>query len=57
MSRWSTLRILVVDDHDDFRRGLEALLGATDDVEVVGAARNGGDGGARWPSTCSPTWC
>ena len=28
------LRILVVDDHDDFRRGLRALLDATESLEV-----------------------
>jgi DNA-binding NarL/FixJ family response regulator len=37
------LRILVVDDHDDFRSGLEALVAATDDTELVGSARNGQD--------------
>ena len=36
-----SLRILVVDDHDDFRHGLEAMLAATDSVEVVGSAANG----------------
>ncbi|MET1058917.1 MAG: response regulator transcription factor [Nocardioides sp.] len=35
------LRILVVDDHDDFRRGLQALLDATGNLEVVGVATNG----------------
>ena len=35
------LRILVVDDHDDFRRGLQALLEATPSVEVVGVSTNG----------------
>jgi DNA-binding NarL/FixJ family response regulator len=35
------LRILVVDDHDDFRRGLQALLDATPTTEVVGLATNG----------------
>jgi DNA-binding NarL/FixJ family response regulator len=35
------LRILVVDDHDDFRRGLQALLGSTPTTEVVGVATNG----------------
>ena len=35
------LRILVVDDHDDFRRGLQALLNATGTLEVVGVATNG----------------
>ena len=36
-----TLRILVVDDHDDFRLGLQALLDATANLEVVGVATNG----------------
>jgi CheY-like chemotaxis protein len=36
-------RILVVDDHDDFRHGLEALVGATDTMELVGSARDGAD--------------
>ena len=35
------VRILVVDDHDEFRKGLEALLGAADGVEVVGSASDG----------------
>ena len=35
------VRILVVDDHDDFRKGLEALLGAAEGLEVVGSAADG----------------
>ena len=35
------LRILVVDDHDEFRDGLEAMLRAPDGVEVVGSAADG----------------
>ena len=35
------LRVLVVDDHDSFRQGLEAMLRAADGVEVVGCATNG----------------
>ena len=35
------LRIMVVDDHDDFRSGLEALIASTDTVELVGSARDG----------------
>jgi DNA-binding NarL/FixJ family response regulator len=35
------LRILVVDDHDEFRKGLEAMLAAADSVEVVGSAADG----------------
>ena len=34
-------RILVVDDHDDFRRGLEALIGAADAMELAGTAADG----------------
>jgi DNA-binding NarL/FixJ family response regulator len=37
------LRILLVDDHDDFRAGLEALLAATESTELVGTATNGLD--------------
>jgi len=37
------LRILVVDDHDDFRSGLEALVSATDSTVLAGSARNGLD--------------
>ncbi|MBA2954765.1 response regulator [Nocardioides sp. MAH-18] len=35
------LRVLIVDDHEGFRRGLEAMLSATDGVEVVGAVEDG----------------
>ncbi len=38
------LRVLIVDDHDEFRTGLEALLASTPGVEVVGAARDGHEG-------------
>ena len=34
-------RILVVDDHEDFRRGLEALIGATETMELAGSAGDG----------------
>lgn len=34
-------RVLVADDHEDFRRGLEALLAATPAIEVVGTAADG----------------
>ena len=51
-----TLRILVVDDHDDFRRGLQALLDATANLEVVGVATNG-ETAVRCAWTCSPTSC
>jgi len=35
------LRVLVVDDHETFRRGLEAMLASIDRVEVVGAVDDG----------------
>ncbi|RHW24825.1 DNA-binding response regulator [Nocardioides immobilis] len=35
------LRVMVVDDHDNFRRGLEAMLTAADSVELVGTAADG----------------
>ncbi|MBL7628224.1 response regulator transcription factor [Frankia sp. CN6] len=37
------MRVVVVDDHEIFRDGLTALLGALDGVEVVGTARDGRD--------------
>ena len=37
----STIRVLVVDDHDLFRRGLREVLEEEDDIEVVGEARDG----------------
>lgn len=36
-----THRVLIADDHEEFRRGLEALLAATPAVEVVGTAGDG----------------
>ena len=35
------IRVMLVDDHDDFRRGLEALLSASDTCDVVGEAVDG----------------
>ena len=35
------IRVLIVDDHHVVRAGLQQLIGAVDDFEVVGAARNG----------------
>jgi len=35
------IRVLVVDDHALFRRGLSELLGATDGIEVVGSLADG----------------
>jgi DNA-binding NarL/FixJ family response regulator len=36
-----TQRVLIADDHEDFRKGLAALLAATPSVEVVGSAADG----------------
>jgi DNA-binding NarL/FixJ family response regulator len=35
------LRVLIADDHPLFRKGMVALLGAVEDIEIVGAAANG----------------
>jgi RNA polymerase sigma factor (sigma-70 family) len=35
------LRVLLVDDHTLFRRGLESLLATRRDIQVVGSARDG----------------
>jgi DNA-binding NarL/FixJ family response regulator len=35
------IRVVVVDDHALFRRGLQMVLGAEDDIEVVGEASDG----------------
>lgn len=35
------VRVLVVDDHEEFRRGVEALLSAAPAIEVVGHAADG----------------
>lgn len=40
------IRVLVVDDHAVVRRGLSDLLGATDDLELVGALDGGRDAAA-----------
>src|SRR5262245_6534116 len=37
------MRALIVDDEPVARRGIRHFLGAHDDVEVVGEARNGGE--------------
>jgi DNA-binding NarL/FixJ family response regulator len=37
------IRVLIVDDHGLFRRGLEATLQLEPDIEVVGEAGDGGD--------------
>lgn len=41
------IRLMVVDDHTLFRQGLSAVLGAADDIEVVGEASNGEEAVAR----------
>jgi DNA-binding NarL/FixJ family response regulator len=35
------LRVLVADDHDLYRRGMQVVIGLEDDIEIVGEARNG----------------
>jgi DNA-binding NarL/FixJ family response regulator len=37
------LRVLVVDDNDDFRSGIEALLSATPSMDLAASAANGAD--------------
>jgi two-component system NarL family response regulator len=39
--RAGPIRVVVVDDHELFRRGLVMLLGVEDDIEVVGEAGDG----------------
>lgn len=36
-----SIRVLVADDHDDFRHGLEALLAADPSIDLVGTASDG----------------
>ena len=43
MSQTAEIRILVVDDHNLFRRGLTALLAAEPGLSVVGEAADGGE--------------
>ncbi|HZM74848.1 MAG TPA: response regulator transcription factor [Candidatus Limnocylindrales bacterium] len=38
-----TIRIVIVDDQALIRAGLRTILGAADDLEVVGEATNGGE--------------
>jgi DNA-binding NarL/FixJ family response regulator len=37
------IRVLVVDDHALFRRGVAMVLGQENDIEVVGEASDGGE--------------
>jgi DNA-binding NarL/FixJ family response regulator len=41
------IRVLVADDHVLFRRGLEMVLGAEDDIDIVGEAGDGAEAYAR----------
>jgi hypothetical protein len=41
------IRALIVDDHALFRRGLEMVLAAEDDIELVGEASDGTEAVAR----------
>ena len=43
MQQINKIRVLIADDHSVVRMGLAALLGAEDDIEVVGEARNGNE--------------
>jgi DNA-binding NarL/FixJ family response regulator len=37
------IRVLIADDHELMRGGLRAMLGAHDDIEIVGEASDGGE--------------
>ena len=50
------IRVLIVDDHALFRRGLEMVLEQEDDVEVVGR-RVTAPRPSRRPRSSCPTWC
>lgn len=43
MTRLSKVRVLVADDHAVVREGLEVILGTAAEVEIVGAAADGGE--------------
>jgi DNA-binding NarL/FixJ family response regulator len=49
----AAIRVLLVDDHAVVRGGLRALLGTTDDIEVVGEAPNG-DEAVRQAASLTP---
>ena len=37
------IRIVIADDHELYRRGMEAVIGSEDDVEIVGEASSGAE--------------
>lgn len=39
----STLRVLVVDDHESVRKGVCAILDSREDIEICGEASDGGE--------------
>ena len=39
-----SIRIMLVDDHDEVRQALKNLLSITNDIEVIGEATNGKEG-------------
>ena len=41
------IRLLIVDDHPAYRRGLELMLTTSSDIEIVGAIREGVDNNQR----------
>jgi NarL family two-component system response regulator LiaR len=43
MSQTETIRIMIVDDHDMVRNGLEVMLEVYDDLELVGSVARGED--------------
>jgi DNA-binding NarL/FixJ family response regulator len=45
-----TIGVFLVDDHEVVRRGITELLGATDDIVVVGEAANGDEAMRRLPA-------
>lgn len=41
MSNYTAISVIVADDHEIFRQGFKALIGRTDELQVVGEAENG----------------
>ena len=48
------IRLLIADDHQAIRFGLQTLLGAEPDITVTGVAGDGRTGSARWAGETSP---